>query len=225
MKKYKNLAIIPARGGSKRLPGKNIMDLASIPLIGHSINYALANRGIIDKIVVSTNDYEIKNIALSFGAEVVDRPPELSDDKSPTLDAINHVIENEETRWDNVILLQPTNPLRPVELLENAYNKFISGKYDSLFTVSKTSRKFGIIEGKSFKPYNYKFGQRSQEIEKLYYENGLLYISKVSLLEKSVLINEHSFPFKVDHPFGEMDIDTKDDLEYAEFLYQRHHGD
>nr|WP_279344009.1 acylneuraminate cytidylyltransferase family protein [Gramella jeungdoensis] len=219
-----NIAIIPARGGSKRLPGKNIMKLGNIPLIGHSINYALANSTIIDKIIVSTDDIKIKEVALSYGVEVVDRPTKFSGDKSPTLEAVKHVLDTEKTLWKNVILLQPTNPLRPEILLSKAYDKFISGDFKSLFTVSKTCRKFGIIEKESFKPYNYKFGERSQDIEKLYFENGLLYITKTSLIQQNILIDEHAFPFEISHSFANVDIDTKEDFEYAEYLYGKYNG-
>jgi len=118
MKYLKNIVIIPARGGSKRLPNKNMRMLAGIPLIVHSINYAKANN--IDKIVVSTDDFKIKEIALKNKVDVIERPKELSGDLATTVSAMKHVLENIEEAFDNVILLQPTNPLRPINLLKEA---------------------------------------------------------------------------------------------------------
>jgi len=86
------IAIIPARGGSKRLPGKNIMPLDGLPLLVHSVNYALALPE-IEVVYVSTDDAEIKQIALNYGAHVIDRPKQLSGDLEPTISILRHVLE------------------------------------------------------------------------------------------------------------------------------------
>ena len=93
----KNIVIIPARGGSKRLPNKNVLDLGEIPLIAHSILYAQKNSSIIDEIYVSTDDDKIAAIALQYGAKVIDRPEHLSGDFEPTVSALKHVLESIET--------------------------------------------------------------------------------------------------------------------------------
>jgi len=209
--------IIPARGGSKRLPGKNIMLFGKLPLIAHSINYAKENENIIDAVVVSTDDKDIKKIALAHGASVIDRPKEFSGDHTPTIDVLTHAIKVLKHDYDNLILLQPTNPLRPKNLLKNAYEAYQKEAVNSLFTVSQMHHKLGKIEAGTFKPFNYEFGQRSQDMDALYYENGLLYMAKTSLIKKGVLMNEHSKPYLVEHPFAEIDIDTKDDFLKAEF--------
>ncbi|WP_405199453.1 cytidylyltransferase domain-containing protein [Christiangramia sp. LLG6405-1] len=213
-----NIAIIPARAGSKRLPGKNKLLLGGIPLVVHSIRYAKLYCNLIDKIVVSTDDADIKAIALSEGVEVIDRPLEIAGDEATTLSALQHVLENIKEEIDNVFLLQPTNPLRPGNLLRNAFKEFSKGKYESLMTVSKSYQKFGKIDNNQFVPFNYKMGQRSQDLEPLYFENGLLYIIKASLIEQDKLLGENNFPFIVDHLFSKVDIDEKEDFEYAEFL-------
>jgi len=215
----KTIAIIPARGGSKRLPNKNLLQLEGIPLLVHSINYAKTNN--INKVIVTTDDLKIKKIALKNGAEVVDRPKELSGDSATTVAAVKHVLKNIEETFDNVILLQPTNPLRPKRLLEEAYQKFMDGKYDSLMTVTRNEQKLGKIINNKFEPFNYKMGQRSQDLEPLYYENGLLYITKASLILENKILGENNFPFVVNHPFAKVDIDTKEDLEYAEYLLDK----
>jgi N-acylneuraminate cytidylyltransferase len=217
----KVLGIIPARGGSKRLPGKNTLPLDGIPLIVHSINYAKTNKDILGRIIVSTDDPTIKEIAIKEGVEVIDRPQHLSTDTSSTVSALRHVLENIEEEVEKVILLQPTNPLRPEHLLTEAFEKFRHGNYDSLMTVSRSHQKFGKIENKRFVPFNYEMGQRSQDLDPLYYENGLLYITKASLIMDGKILGQNNFPFIVDHPFTEVDIDFKEDLEYAEFLLSK----
>jgi len=213
----KNIAIIPVRGGSKRLPGKNTMPLNGIPLLAHSILYAKANSEIISEIYVSTDDAAIKQIAIEFGAKVIDRPEQLCGDLEPTVSALKHVLENIEP-VGNIILLQATNPLRPENLLKQAFEIYTNENCDSLFTVTRNHQKFGKIAGQKFIPFNYEIGQRSQDLEPIYFENGLLYISKSSLILQNQILGENAYPFIVDHPFANVDIDTKEDFEYASFL-------
>ena len=137
----KTIAIIPARGGSKRLPGKNIKLLGSIPLLAHSILYAQQHK-FIDAVYVSTDDEAIKKVALQYGALVIDRPQSLSGDFEPTVSALKHVLEAIDGAAENVILLQATNPLRPHNLLKEAFTIFQEKQVDSLFTVSSDSRPF-----------------------------------------------------------------------------------
>lgn len=217
----KTIAIIPARGGSKRIEGKNIQLLGELPLLAHSILYAKENSGIIDDIYVSTDDAEIKKTALQFGAKVIDRPKSLSGDLEPTVSALKHVLESIDTDVENVVLLQATNPLRPENLLQEAFNKFEKENKDSLFTVSRNHQKFGKIMDNKFQPFNYTLGQRSQDLEPLFFENGLLYISKADLIKKDIIISENAFPFEVNHIFAQVDIDTPEDLEYARYLYKK----
>lgn len=217
----KNIVIIPVRGGSKRLPNKNILLLGEITLLVHSIRYALANTAFVDAVYVSTDDAEIKAIALANGAIVVDRPMAISGDLEPTVTALKHVLETIEDTVDNVILLQATNPLRPKNLLKEALDNYKKNNYDSLFTVSRNYHKLGKINSQKFEPYNYVFGQRSQDIEPLFYENGLLYITKASLILENKIISENAYPMEVKHIVASVDIDTLEDLEYAEYIYQK----
>ena len=213
----KTIAIIPARGGSKRLPQKNIKLLDGLPLIAHSILFAKANLDIIDDIYVSTDDEKIKEIALQYGAKVIDRPAELSGDLEPTVSALKQVLSMVEN-VENVVLLQATNPLRPVSLLKEAFEIFQNENCDSLFTVTRNHQKFGKIFNDKFLPFNYEIGQRSQDLEPLYFENGLLYISKAKLILENSIISEKAFPLQVNHPFATVDIDTQEDFDYAAFV-------
>jgi N-acylneuraminate cytidylyltransferase len=220
----KNIAIIPARGESKRIPEKNIQLLGGLPLLEHSIQYAIANSEIIDAVYVSTDNVTIKNWALDCGAKVIDRPEHISGDFEPTVSALKHVLESIEGDVENVFLLQATNPLRPQNLLKEAFETYEQGKYNSLFTVSRNHQKFGKIKDNKFSPFNYSIGQRSQDLEPLFFENGLLYITKASLILENKIISENAFPFEVNHIFANVDIDTLEDLEYAEFLFQKTHN-
>lgn len=217
MKTKKNIAIIPARGNSKRFPGKNLATFNDLPLLAHSIKYALKNSDLIDAVYVSTNDAEIANVAKKYGAIVIDRPKNLSGDHEPTVTALKHVLQNIGDTVENVIVLQPTNPLRPENLLRDCFMKFQDGNFDSAMTVSRNHQKFGKIVGGNFIPFNYTFGQRSQDFDPLYFENGLLYITKAELIMEEKILGDKNLPFIVDHPFANVDIDEEDDLLKAEF--------
>jgi CMP-N-acetylneuraminic acid synthetase len=216
--KPKTIAIIPARGGSKRLPNKNVLLLGDYPLLVHSILFAQANSEIIDEIYVSTDDSKIKEIALQFGAKVIDRPEAISGDLEPTITTLQHVLQSINEEVENVVLLQPTNPLRPKNLLKECFEKFQEMQSDSLFTVSQNHDKLGKITNDTFVPYNYEIGQRSQDLEPLYFENGLLYITNAKAILDNKIITENAFPYVVNHIFANVDIDTQDDFEYAEYL-------
>ncbi len=218
----KTIAIIPARGGSKRLPNKNILLLDGIPLLVHSIRYAQANNNLIDEIFVSTDDPFIKQIALKNGAQVIDRPNSISGDFEPTVSSLQHVLKVLDNKTiENIILLQPTNPLRPENMLQDCFEKFQSLNVDSLFTVTQNYNKLGKIENNKFFPFNYSKGQRSQDLEPLFFENGLLYISKVSSVFNGTIISENAFPFIINHVYANIDIDTYEDFEYATYLIQK----
>jgi len=217
----KTIAIIPARGGSKRIPEKNIQILGELPLLAHSILYAQENREIIDDIYVSTDNEEIKKIALQFGAKVIDRPVSISGDLEPTVSALKHVLQSIGADVKNIVLLQPTNPLRPENLLQEAFEIYQEGNHESLFTVSRNYQKLGKIITNKFVPFNYTIGQRSQDLEPLFFENGLLYIAKATLILNDIIISENAFPFEVNHIFAQVDIDTPEDLDYAEYLFQK----
>lgn len=216
----RTVVIIPARGGSKRLPHKNLQLIGGMTLVEHSINYAMANSEIIDDIVVSTDSKEIMEVALRLGATVVERPAELSEDESSTVSALKHTLMKLDKKYEVIVLLQPTNPLRPDSLLKETFKKFQYGGYDSLMTVSRNYHKLGEIEEDRFIPFNYKMGQRSQDLKPLYYENGLLYIMRSEIIKQDVLLGEKNLPYVVSHSYAKVDIDTIEDLRYAQFLYE-----
>lgn len=213
----KTIAIIPARGGSERFPNKNIKLFGGLPLLAHSIQYALS-QPIIDEVYVSTNDATIKSVALEHGAKVVDRPEALSVAHAATVSALKHVLKVVGQDYENVALLQPTNPFRPKALFKEAYEKFLASDCDSLMTVSRNHQKLGKIVNERFVPFNYTMGQRSQDLEPLYYENGLLYITKSFLILEDKILGTNNLPYLVDHPYASVDIDTEEDFRYAEYV-------
>ncbi len=220
----KNIAIIPARGGSKRLPNKNNLLFGGIPLIAHSILFAQQNSDIVDEIYVSTDDEAIKKIALDYGAQVIHRPAYLSGDFEPTITALQHALDVIPYAVDTVVLLQATNPLRPENLLREAFGNYSISDSDSLFTVTRNHQKLGKISNHCFEPYNYIIGQRSQDLEPLYFENGLLYICKANIISAGEIISNNAFPYVMDHIFGTIDIDIQDDLDYAAYISKTHNS-
>ena len=90
-----------------------------------------------------------------------------------------------------------------------------------MFTVSQNHKKFGKITNNKFIPFNYQIGQRSQDLDPLYYENGLLYISKSKVILDNKILSEDAFPYVVNHLFSSVDIDTQDDFDYAEYLINK----
>lgn len=216
----RNIAVIPARGGSKRLPDKNILSLGGLPLLAHSILYAKANPDIISDVYVSTDNEKIKQIAIEHGAKIIDRPAAISGDNEPTITTLQHALEV--CGGDNIILLQPTNPLRPANLLAECFKTYRDKNAESLFTVTRNHQKFGTIANEKFIPFNYKPGQRSQDLEPLYFENGLLYICSAASVARGEIMPADAIPFITDHIFSGVDIDTQADFDYAEYLYKTH---
>lgn len=214
MKTPTYLVIIPARAGSQRLPEKNMRKLGEYPLLEHSIRYAKFYA--FNDIVVTTNDVAVAQLAEKLNTKVIHRPDNLAQNESLIITALQHVIGQHEKKYDFVILLQPTNPLRPKNLMKEALDHIKTDRFDSLMTVSKAPKKLGKIEEDFFVPFNYKMGQRSQDIAPLYTENGLLYIMRSSLIMEGKLLGEKNFPLIVDHPFAEIDIDTLEDFKKAE---------
>lgn len=226
---FKIVCIIPARGKSKRLPRKNVIDFLGKPLLAHSI-LAAKQSIYIDDIFVTTDDDDIAEVAILYGAKVIKRPEELSSDFATTAAAIRHALNNEQVSYLNptaVLTLQPTNPLRPENLIDQCVEAFLNSEsdIDSLISVSINRHKIGKIKENVFEPLTYKLGERSQDMIPSYYENGLIYITKTAIiLNQNDLFGKKIKPIIVDSPFSDIDIDTKDDLDWAEFIGKKYNS-
>lgn len=217
------LAIIPARGGSKRLPRKNILDLASKPLIGWSIEAGLKSK-YIDKVIVTSDDEEILNIAKQFGSDTIKRPDALANDTATSFDTIKHTIDNA-AKYNYIVLLQPTSPLRTAEQIDEAIAFLESKKANAVVSVcemdhnplwSNTLPEDGNMG--SFLRDEVK-NKRSQDLESYFRLNGAIYICDTSRLldEKSFFISDDIFAYKMDRE-SSVDIDEKIDFQFAEIL-------
>ena len=214
------LAIIPARGGSKRLPRKNILDLCGKPLISWSIEAALKSK-YISKVVVSSDDEEILNISSNFGADIIKRPYELANDTATTFDAIKHTINNLE-KYDYIVLLQPTSPLRNEKHIDEAIELLEEKQADGIVSVcemdhsplwSNTLPEDGNMRGFLREEI---LNKRSQDLEKYYRLNGAVYICKTDkLLEnKSFFLKDNIFAYIMDRK-SSIDIDEEIDFLFA----------
>lgn len=155
------LAIIPARGGSKRVPRKNLREIDGIPLVGHAINHAKASK-YINRIMVSTDDAEIKQVSIQYGAETIERPEKYRHDNT-IMEADNilcQVVEALESRGDKidiVVLLYPTAPLRPIKKIDETVELVLKHGCDSALSLVPDQGYFWRIENGSedIKPFNY----------------------------------------------------------------------
>jgi CMP-N-acetylneuraminic acid synthetase len=225
---YKNktfLAIIPARGGSKRLPRKNVLELNGKPLIAYSIEAGLKSK-YIDKVIVSSDDDEILNISKQFRADIVKRPDELASDTATSFDATKHTIENTK-RYDYVILLQPTSPLRDCRQIDEAIKLLESKNADAIVGVCEMDHSplwsNTLDDSLSMKSFlkDEVLNKRSQDLKSYYRLNGAIYICKIDKLleEKSFFLKENIFAYKMDRK-SSIDIDEKIDFKMAEILIE-----
>ncbi len=182
------LSLIPARGGSKGIPGKNLKICGGLPLIAHSIKRSLACE-LIDRTVVTTDDPEIAGVAREFGAEVpFTRPAELAVDTSSTESAVEHALDTLEKDEgylpDAVMLLQPTSPLRTAGDLTGAIELMEAEQADSLLSVFENSH--FLWSGRTKEPINYRYLERPrrQDKEWEFIENGSIYLTRVGTFRK-----------------------------------------
>ena len=221
------LAIIPARGGSKRLPRKNILDLGGKPLIAWSIEAGLQSK-YIDKVIVTSDDDEILAIAKEFGSQTIKRPDELASDTATSFDAIKHTIENVE-KYDYIVLLQPTSPLRTAKYIDEAIELLESKKADAVISVCEMDHSplwsNTLLEDGSMNSFlrDEVKNRRSQDLEPYYRLNGAIYITKTDSLleEKSFFLEKNIFAYKMDRE-SSVDIDEEMDFLMASILLQKY---
>lgn len=225
------VAVIPARGGSKRIPRKNIIDFCGKPLIAWTIQAALECR-IFKRVIVSTDDAEIASIATKCGAEVPFRREQYADDQTPTSIVTVHALQELKRilgeEYESVVQLMPNCPLRGASDIGDAYRHF--DESGSRFQIS--CFKFGWMnpwwantvdeKGRATPLFPEMFKKRSQDLPDLYCPSGAVWIANAAALTESKTFYGESHTF---HPIdwkSAVDIDTGEDLEFAEAVYRAH---
>ena len=226
------LAIIPARGGSKGILGKNIKLLCGKPLIVYTIEAAMAAKS-IDRVILSTDDLEIAKIAGKYDVDIpFMRPAHLAQDDSLAIDNYMYTVDrlNAESsnQYDDFIVLQPTSPFRTAADIDKAIELFHDKKADSVISVceafhppvwAKRMAPSGVLKDY----FDIDIGNKNrQELEKAYMPNGAIFILKLSLLKNLYsYYSANTYGF-IMSPERSIDIDTPLDFKFAEFLMRNH---
>jgi len=212
-------AFIPARGGSKGIHKKNIVDFHGYPLLKHTIDVCKKSK-FINKIYVSSDDLEILNLARGYGVNTIKRPPEISQDDSPTEEAIGHFLKFIE-KVDLIVFLQVTSPLRDSMDVDNLIEKVITDKLDSAFTACPLEDFFIWSLKPTLKSLNYDYinRQRRQDISDQIVENGSIYCFKPEKFKKFNNRLCGKIGFSLMDSWKMFEIDTEEDLEICKFLY------
>ncbi|MEX1002980.1 MAG: pseudaminic acid cytidylyltransferase [Crocinitomicaceae bacterium] len=224
----KKLCIIPARGGSKRIPNKNFKEFLGKPIIAYSIETAL-NSEIFDEVMVSTDSEKIAEVATKYGAKIpFMRSAKAADDFATTAEVIKEVIEQyskqKKEEYDLICCLYPTAPFVTKELLQKAFQKLQDKKYDAVFPVvafqSPVQRAIMIREDKLSLMMPEYMNSRSQDLETVYHDAGQFYWLRP---EKTVALNkmwtENTGVIEVSD-LSAQDIDTETDWKMAELKYK-----
>lgn len=224
----KIVALIPARGGSKRLPGKNIKDFCGKPLIAWTIEAAL-NSKYIDSVVVSTDCSQIAEISKQYGAQVpFIRPEAISKDETEIPEVIDQLLENIEKSFTHILLLQPTCPLRRTSDIDNTVELLINKNALAIYSVCEVDH--SPLWSNTL-PDNLSFdsflrpeiaGIRSQDLPKYYRLNGSIYLVELKAYrdKKSLFKHENTFAYVMERK-NSIDIDTELDFNFAELIKAR----
>jgi len=222
-----NLAIIPARGGSKRIPRKNIKPFLGKPIIAYSIEAALKSN-LFDEIMVSTDDEEIAKTAINYGAEVPFlRSNENANDFAVLADVIEEVVLNynkQSKSFDTICCILPTAPFVTSNIIKEAYNKLSDNNFDSVFPVLEFSfpiqRSLKIEDEKVNMVWSENLNARSQDLEPRYHDSGQFYWLKASSFNKDRKLFTNNSGAIVISELQAQDIDTETDWKLAEIKYK-----
>jgi CMP-N,N'-diacetyllegionaminic acid synthase len=218
------LAIITARGGSKRLPNKNILPLAGKPMLVWTIESAIQSK-YLDEIVLSTDSDDIIKVAGNYKIKTIKRPLELASDTAKTVDVVKHVIENIDKKYDFIVLLQPTSPLRTSTHIDEAIEQLIKLNADAIISVTEADHSplwCNILPEnlsmENFISEDIKH-KRSQELPKFYRLNGAIYICKTEKLieENTFFLKKNVYAYIMDKK-SSIDIDEELDFKLAEII-------
>lgn len=224
-KDKKIIAVIPARSGSKGLKDKNIKDLCGKPLIAYTID-AAKNSDIFDKIIVSTDSQKYADISKQFGAEVPFlRSEENSNDKAGSWDVVKEVLSKLDEKYDIVILLQPTSPLRTSQHIKDAIKLFFEKDADTVCSVCETPHPMfwcnTLNDNLSMKDFIKKeFRKRRQELPKSYTLNGAIYICKTKYINNLDFYSDKSYAYIMGKKYS-IDIDDELDFNLVELIIEK----
>jgi len=220
-----NLCIIPARGGSKRIPKKNIKEFCGKPLIAHSIEVAKQSN-LFDKIIVSTDSLEIANIAEKYGAQIQIRPASLADDYTGTADVVKYVVDTlqkEGFTFEYVCTIYATAPFLQVQYLKEGYEKLKNSDACASFSATTfeypIQRAFKIVNSRCEMFDKSNFNKRSQDLEEAYHDAGQFYWEKIGCKSEDVFFGKDSIPIILPR-YLVQDIDTIEDFIRAEMMYK-----
>lgn len=223
------IAVIPARGGSKRIPGKNIKNFLGKPIIAYSIE-AVLKSGVVDRVVVSTDDEKIAAVAREYGAETpFVRPRELADDITPTVPVIKHAVEWVQSNWgpvEHACTIYSTAPFVTADDVRAAYRKLIDERVAGyVFTAASfgfpIQRSFRITEaGYCEMFHSEQYNTRSQDLEEAFQDAGQFYWgSAESYLGDKIFFSTDSKPYLLPR-YRVQDIDTLEDWQRAELMWR-----
>lgn len=224
---YKNkrfLAVVPARGGSRGIPHKNIILVNGKELITYTLDAAKKSK-YLDEVIVSTEDDNIAKVARREGIRVLLRPAILAQDNSKTIDVLLDVINTLDEEYDYLVLLQPTQPLRHAEHIDGAIEVMIDQNYSSLVSVfpvqnhpllirkmDQNRKLSGLLETGST--------VRRQDFEKYYVVNGAIYINRIKDLDTNSSLNDNDYGYEMPSELN-LDIDEPKDIELLEYILCR----
>ena len=220
------LAVIPARGGSKGVPGKNTRPLAGIPLIAHTIRAAAESR--LTRTIVSTDDDDIARVAREYGADVPFlRPPELATDSAKSIDVMRHALHEIDEDYDALMMLQPTTPMRQSSHIDESLALLEGSGADSVISVVDVeghhpARMKYIRDGRLVDPVFCEAveNQPRQELEPMYIRNGAIYLSRTFVIRAGGFKGRDCRPLVMSAECS-INIDTELDFALVEFMHGR----
>ncbi len=217
-----NLCVIPARGGSKRIPKKNIKEFCGKPLIAYSIEVAKECK-LFEKIIVSTDSEEIAQVAKKYGAEVQMRPAHLADDYTGTGEVVEYVVNSLDEKYKYICTIYATAPFLRVKYLKDGYEKLRNSNAYASFSVTTfeypAQRAFKIVNNRCEMFDKSNFSKRSQDLEEAYHDAGQFYWEKVGYKSSDVFFGKDTIPIVLPR-FLVQDIDTMEDFKRAELMYK-----
>ena len=225
-----NIAVIPARGGSKRIPKKNIRKINGKPLIGITIENIIKSK-IFDKVIISSDDTKIIKIAENYGVEAPFlRPKNLSNDFADTLDVMHHASSFLKKKYSLhntscICCIYPTAIFTTPEMLRKAYNSYLNSTYTYVFYAIKfrknIHRSFKLSDGKIKMNFPQFFKERSQDLPYSYYDSGQFYFSNAkNWIDKKKIFSKNSFFLEIEED-KIVDIDDMNDLKIAKKFFKK----